>query len=171
VTYTTKSGHAIELDDTVGHERLHIWHTSGSYEEIANGPPDDGETFEGRRVKKTVGNDYEIVVKDKNVLVKQDLNQEITKNRSTRVLVDDTKGVGNTMNHVIGNDWYATVENDIRFIMGGTLYIKAPAHTFIDGPLTVTGDIRSNLGANGRVSVGDKVLTISGGIITQIDRG
>lgn len=170
VTYTTKSGHAIELDDTVGHERIHIWHRSGSYEEISNGPPNEGERFKGRRVKKTVGDDYEIVLKNKNTLVKENQNQEIAKNRTTRILIDDTKSVGNTMNYTVGNDWYATVENDIRFIAGGTLYIKAPAHTLIDGPLTVTGDLRSNLGANGRVSVGDKVLTIAGGIITEIDR-
>lgn len=37
-TYTTKSGHAIELDDTPGHERIHVWHRSGCYEEISNGP-------------------------------------------------------------------------------------------------------------------------------------
>ena len=45
LTYTTKSGHAIELDDSLGHERIHVWHTSGSYEEIANGPGlgDDGD--------------------------------------------------------------------------------------------------------------------------------
>lgn len=170
VTYTTKSGHAIELDDTPNHERIHVWHRSGSYEEISNGPPNEGEQFKGRRVKKTIGDDYEIVLKNKNTLVKENQNQEIAKNRTTRILIDDTKGIGNTMNYTVGNDWYATVENDIRFIAGGTLYIKAPAHTLIDGPLTVTGDLRSNLGANGRVSVGDKVLTIAGGIITEIDR-
>lgn len=45
-TYTTKSGHAIELDDTPGHERIHIWHKSGCYEEISNGPSPflDGDT-------------------------------------------------------------------------------------------------------------------------------
>jgi len=45
-TYTTKSGHAIELDDTPGHERIHIWHRSGCYEEISNGPSPflDGDT-------------------------------------------------------------------------------------------------------------------------------
>lgn len=165
VTYTTKSGHAIELDDTKGHERIHVWHMSGSYEEIAN-----DDKFLGRRVKKTVGDDYEIVLKNKNTLVKENQNQEITKNRTSRISLDDTKSVGNTMNYTVGNDWYATVENDIRFITGGTLYIKAPAHTLIDGPLTVTGDLRTNLGASGRVSVGDKVLTIAGGIITEIDR-
>lgn len=34
-TYTTISGHVIEVDDTPSKERIHIYHTSGSYIEIA----------------------------------------------------------------------------------------------------------------------------------------
>jgi hypothetical protein len=70
-TYTTKSGHAIEIDDTPGAERIHIWHKSGSYEEIDH---------TGQRVRKTVGDDYEIVIKDKNVLIKGNANVEIAGN-------------------------------------------------------------------------------------------
>ena len=51
----TQSGHVIEVDDTPGAERIHIYHKSGSYEEV--GP-------NGQRVTKTKGNNYEIVAGD-----------------------------------------------------------------------------------------------------------
>lgn len=100
-TYTTKSGHAIEIDDTPGHERIHIWHRSGSYEEIANGPPDDqqGADYVGRRVKKTVGDEYSITVKNKEVLVKGDMKVEVDGNatvivkQNAKITVDGTLDV------------------------------------------------------------------------------
>src|SRR5690606_3972147 len=32
-TITTEGGHVIELDDTPGHERIHLYHKTGSYSE------------------------------------------------------------------------------------------------------------------------------------------
>jgi hypothetical protein len=51
-TITTKSGHAIELDDTPGNERIHIYHKTGTYIEINS---------EGQYVCKTPSHNYEIV--------------------------------------------------------------------------------------------------------------
>lgn len=59
-TYTTKSGHAIEVDDTPGQERIHVYHKSGTYVEINK---------DGRMVTKVQGDDYEITVKNKEVFV------------------------------------------------------------------------------------------------------
>lgn len=67
-TYTTKSGHCVEFDDTPGKERIHIWHKKGSYVEINK---------DGQVVAKTVDDDYEVVVKDKNLLVKGDWKVEV----------------------------------------------------------------------------------------------
>ena len=59
-TITTESGHAIELDDTPGHERLHVYHKSGTYVEVNN---------QGRMVTKVVDGDFEVIVKDKTVYI------------------------------------------------------------------------------------------------------
>jgi hypothetical protein len=59
-TITTESGHAIELDDTPGHERMHVYHKSGTYVEVNN---------EGRMVTKVVDGDFEVIIKDKTVYV------------------------------------------------------------------------------------------------------
>jgi hypothetical protein len=54
----TESGHFVEVDDTPGNERLHIFHKSGTYTEIDK---------DGRKVDKVVGNHIEIVLKDQTV--------------------------------------------------------------------------------------------------------
>jgi hypothetical protein len=128
--HTTKSGHAIELDDTPGHERIHWWHRSGSYDEISNGPPGknrDGlvgkeypfsmgpggytelapgleapqPKWEGRRVRKTTENEYNIVIGNKETLVNASLNLEVHKNKTT--------GVGNNHIETIANNVYIAV--------------------------------------------------------------
>ncbi|NIR48475.1 hypothetical protein GWN42_03820, partial [candidate division KSB1 bacterium] len=60
-----------EIDDTTGAERIHIYHKSGSYEEINK---------DGRWVRKVVDDDYEIVMKDKKVYVKGDVTIEVDGN-------------------------------------------------------------------------------------------
>jgi len=113
-TYTTKSGHAIEMDDTPGSERIHIWHKSGCYEEISNGPPgentdQDGAkkdpnypkgpveyvyttaggitepSWSGRRNIVTNDNYNSTIRKDKNELIQRDHNVEIANTQITRL--------------------------------------------------------------------------------------
>ena len=110
-TYTTKAGHAIELDDTIGAERIHIWHKSGSYEEISSGTnpqiddddskdwPADGpvgysyvtaggeteDEYDGRRSLKTIDSSFETVMKDKNELYLRDHNGEVANTQTSRV--------------------------------------------------------------------------------------
>lgn len=57
----TESGHIVELDDTPEKERIGIYHKAGTWMEIH---PD------GTKVEKIVGEDNEIVLSDKKLLVK-----------------------------------------------------------------------------------------------------
>ena len=149
-TYTTKSGHAIELDDTPNHERIHIWHRSGSYEEVAN-----GDKFKGRRVKKTVGSDYEIVVEDKNILVKKNLNEE----------------VGNNVTVSIGENGTVTIGGALRIVSEGGLSIESPGGmTLTNGTsLSVNGSISCTGGATGSFTTpSGQTIDVQDGIITNI---
>jgi hypothetical protein len=67
----TQSGHVIEIDDTPSKERLHVYHKSGTYIEV---------NFEGQRVTKVVGDDIEVVIKDKTVYVKGNASIKIDGN-------------------------------------------------------------------------------------------
>lgn len=145
-TYTTKSGHAIELDDSPNHERIHIWHKSGSYEEISNGPTQSGESFKGRRVKKTTDDDYEIVLKDKNVLVKQNLNKEV------------------------GNNVTMSVAGNMRITANGGVSIGgAGGVTITEGTLSVNDSIAVKSAASGSFTTLDgKSVTVQDGIVVSI---
>jgi hypothetical protein len=71
--------HVIELDDTPGAERVHIYHKSGTFTEVH---PD------GKRVKKVVNTDYEIIVGDKELDVKGDLNINVAGDSNVTVTGD-----------------------------------------------------------------------------------
>lgn len=60
--FESESGHVIEIDDTPGEERIHIFHMGGHYTEMVG----------GTRTDKINGNHIEIVVKDKMVKIKGD---------------------------------------------------------------------------------------------------
>jgi hypothetical protein len=132
LVHTTKSGHAIELDDTPGHERIHWWHRSGSYEEVSNGPPEqnrDGinkpypdsmgpekweeqndshlkekpkEKWSGRRVRKTTESEYNIVLGNKETLVGHSAKLEIANNTTTGISNNDFHTTGNNMFLAVG---------------------------------------------------------------------
>lgn len=61
----TERGHVIELDDTPDNERIHIYHRSGTYEEVNK---------QGRKVTKVVDDDFDIVVKNQEVWIGGKLN-------------------------------------------------------------------------------------------------
>ena len=79
----TKSGHAIELDDTPENERVHIYHKSGSYVEINK---------DGRMVTKSVGDNYEITQTDKTVYVKGNVTIKVEGHATIECPTTDIKG-------------------------------------------------------------------------------
>jgi len=113
-TFTTKSGHAIEIDDTPGDERIHIYHKAGTYTEINK---------DGRRVQKIVGEDYELVKEGKNLLVKGNLTIEAGDTTIT-INGDSTIDVSGSIN-IKASD--ITIDSDVQ----------------INGDLNVSGKIRS----------------------------
>lgn len=64
-TLTTARGHAIEIDDTPGKERLHVYHRSGTYVEIDQ---------TGRLVLKVNGNEFHVTAGNQEVYVKGNVN-------------------------------------------------------------------------------------------------
>lgn len=75
-TMTTESGHVVEVDDTPGQERIHMYHKSGTYVEINK---------DGRMVTKIVGDDYEISAKNKEVFISGDMRVTINGNVDIKV--------------------------------------------------------------------------------------
>ena len=64
----TRAGFIFETDNTEGNKRYHEYHPSGTHKEIHH---------DGTKVEKIVGSDYEVVVQDKNVLIRGNCNVTI----------------------------------------------------------------------------------------------
>lgn len=106
--YVSESGHIEEFDDTVGNERTHRYHTSGSFEEIDRN---------GTCVRRIVGDDYEILERNGYILVKGNCNITIQGNSNIRVENDaNIQVLGNQRTEVTG---------DCTYSVGGAFKVKA----------------------------------------------
>lgn len=65
---STEGGHYIEIDDTPGAERIHVYHKSGTYVEV---------NPEGRLVTKVNDDTFEIVAKNKEVYINGNVNIKV----------------------------------------------------------------------------------------------
>jgi uncharacterized protein YcbK (DUF882 family) len=104
----TESGHIIEIDDTPGAERLHIYHRSGTFIEIDNN---------GSMVKRAVGSSYEII--DRNGKIAIAGRADISVNGACNIYV------GNDANIEVDGDTNITCHNDITAQAGGTFNLSA----------------------------------------------
>lgn len=93
----SESGHILEMDDTPGAERVNLQHRSGSFSEYH---PD------GSHVSKIVGDDYEIVMSDRNLYVKGALNVAISG--------DVTMITDGNVNHSIGGKYVVNAGGHIE---------------------------------------------------------
>ena len=144
--WQTKSGHAFEVDDSNGCERIHEYHRTGTFYEIQ---PD------GSRVTKVVGNDYEIVADEKNVLIKGDCN--ITINGTCRMLF------ANNLIQEVKGDYCLTVhgdmltkigKNDAKDVLGNRAYqINGDALERITGNDTLVVAKDQSINVNGKQNI------------------
>jgi uncharacterized protein YcbK (DUF882 family) len=104
----TESGHIIEVDDTPGSERLHIYHRSGTYIEIDSN---------GSVVRRTKGSSYEII--DRNGKISIAGKADISINGACNIFV------GNDANIEVEGDVNLTCHNDITAQAGGTFNLSA----------------------------------------------
>jgi hypothetical protein len=83
----TEKGHIIEIDDTPDKERIHIYHKSGTYTEVNK---------DGRKVSKVVNDDFDIVIKNKEVYVGGNVNIKVKGNVTLTVDGNMNSTVGGT---------------------------------------------------------------------------
>jgi hypothetical protein len=134
--YQSESGHIVELDDTPNKERIHVFHRTGTYTEINQ---------EGRRVNKIVGDDIEVVLKDKTVFIQGNANVEVKGNVNVKVdgnynlnVSGDIKINGKTINLNQGSNGAARVGDtadtqDIGSAVGTNIIESGSSTLFIGG--------------------------------------
>jgi len=113
----SESGHVLEMDDTPGAERLHIYHKSGTFTEIH---PDGGE------VHKVLGNNWDITLGDDLVYING---------------ISSTT-VGKSMKIRVGENLDIEVDGEIRVLskMGMTLETRGNFTHKILGTATIASE-------------------------------
>lgn len=106
----TTSGHVFEIDDTPENERIHEYHTSGTFREIY---PD------GTVVTRIVGEDYLIVAKDNNVNIKGNVNLTIDQNCTTYIKGNWDIQVDKNMTMTIGGNQTISIAKEHNETVGG----------------------------------------------------
>ena len=192
LVHTTKSGHAIEIDDTPGFERIQWWHRSGSFEEVSNNqdglpawrdalPGEYPETmrgwlepmkhhepgihppWEGRRVRKTTGNEYTISLENNETYVGGSLKLEAANNKTTGVGNNHVETIANNMFIAVGF-YPRTANNDLagesaRYQLNDTHLVETSYRTNADNkafllPETHKYDFITDVANNVQLSVG-----------------
>lgn len=152
----TESGHLFALDDTKGSETVRLAHRTGTFTEIQ---PD------GTRIDKIVGDGYEIVAKNKHVLIKGVCNITIEGDSILHVMGDADMKVDGDVYSLVGGDSTTKVQGDASIFAGGdldlsaggelgTVTINAPDGINLNGDVTVNG----MLNAVNSIYSGDNIL-------------
>jgi hypothetical protein len=157
----TDSGHSFEMDDTPGRERIRLQHRSGTFNETHS---------DGTEVHKIIGDGYEIVAKDKYVLIKGICNITINGDAVVNIKGNKFERIeGNYQQEILG-DYTQLVRKKTRMISDGDMTIGANpsllgtirmvtgGNVYLDTDLRVDGSISSkSVTAEGRVDAGTGV--------------
>ena len=156
----TESGHSLELDDTPGRERVRIQHSSNTFIEMHPN---------GDEVHKIYGNGYEIILQDKNVLIKGVCNITIQGDSVLHVQGDSYNQVdGNVYQQTNGNvhqlikgNCEQTIQGDYDINASGNMNISASSVN-INADLAVRGNITGtqSVGVVGNISAGMSVSAV-----------
>ena len=127
--YESESGHVVEIDDTRGGERIHLYHRSGTFVEIY---PD------GVKVEKTVGNGYRIVLEEQYDHIQNRYNLTVDGPMNVLVQNDANIQVKGNLNLSVGGDCETTVGGDYSLKVAGKFSIEGSgASTLKSSTLTV----------------------------------
>ena len=155
----TECGHAMEMDDTPGRERIRVQHGKSLtfFEMHPNGD----------HVHKVFGDDYEIVIKNKNVLIKGNINVTINGNCNMNVLGEYNLQVAKDYNVQVGGRYNVRAKGDIDISgdedvkisanenFGGQLRLSAADSLYLASDLVVGGSIHADvITAESRLATG-----------------
>jgi hypothetical protein len=114
----TSSGHVIEIDDTEGNERIHIFHKSGSLIEML---PD------GKIVIKSLNNTYEIVNGDRKTHITGNSIEFIDSDIKRETHGSETIKIGGNVSFEIGGSLSFKTGGATNFHSGGAFSVSAPS--------------------------------------------
>jgi zinc D-Ala-D-Ala carboxypeptidase len=135
--FAGESGHALEIDDTPGFERLNIAHKSGTFTET--GP-------DGTQVNKIIGNGYSIIEKDGFVLIEGNANVHIAGQCNVFIMNDTAL----TMHGKVSLD----IHNDVNVNIGGSLGLSVQDGIYLrnEGDISIKNEGKVDADITGAVT-------------------
>ena len=162
----TESGHAIEIDDTSENERIHIYHRTGTFCEIQD---------TGDRVTKIIGDDYEICVQDKNVLISGKCNITVTGDARLYVEGNMIQEVGGNYNLTVHGDMKTKINgNDVKEVSGSrTHQINGSETRRVTGKrdFIVGGTLSESIAGAASITMTSGLTQITNGNLTLMTSG
>lgn len=149
--------HIIELDDTDGEERVHIYHKSGSFQEYH---------ADGGMVERTKLDRYTIVLGDWKILVEGDVELAVKGNVNSIIEGNMDSLVEGDSESIINGNSTSTVNGDLIINPTGNVFMES------DGELNISfnGDANIDIGGNLTANVdGDADVSIGGNSIVAVD--
>ena len=148
----TRSGHIFEVDDTLGYERIHRQHKSGTHETF---------TESGGRILTVTGENYTVVFKDDNMVVVGNVNITIAGDGNTTVMGNYNLHVEGDMNTTVrgihrtklGKNRLAEISGEDATHVGGmSTYVCGPKTEKVNGPFEKTVNGSSFYTINGALT-------------------
>lgn len=158
-TVTTESGHAIELDDTPGAERIRMYHEAGTYFEISP---------EGRLVTKVTADKINSVVQNKNECIGQDWTVDVHQN-SDLDTTQDCLIYGHT-SLTLQSDVQVTIRAPLVNIISTITNINGQAFIVLQGGLILENPSPVG-GGQGGVTEGTGTANTVPGVQTATENG
>ena len=144
--YQSESGHVIEVDDTLGKERLSMYHRSGSFQEIQ---PD------GSVATRVVNNNYQVICKDDKIYIAG--NADLTVEKGNVTINVNTGNVD--MKVLKGNVTSEITEGNLKADI-----LKGTTDVLSEGKITITGNNTTEIISDTTVT---GTLTVSGATTLQ----
>ena len=138
----TESGHSFEMDDTETRERVRLQHRYGTFIEMHPN---------GDEVHKIIGNGYEIIANNKNVLIKGVCNITVQGDSVLHIQGDSYNQIDGSVYQNIKGNVEQSVQGNSNQIVNGDVGIDSAGEISLTGSkvniftdLYVAGDINSS---------------------------
>ena len=105
-----EDSHIVEFDVTPGQERISTIHRTGTYNEV---------TPTGDKTEVINGNNFQVVVKDNNVLVNGSCNLTVNSNCTTNIVGNWDIQVGGNVTTVVGGNYVENIGGSLKQTTGG----------------------------------------------------
>lgn len=136
--HESESGHAFELDDTEGKERVHLAHKNGNYIEM---------DYEGNRAEKIIKDNYSVIMGSDFVYVEGNCNISVKGDCNVKVC--------GKLN-VEAAEINMTAQGDFKMRSGGKFKIESASS------LDIKSSGAAKIGSGGKMNIKGKTTTVKG---------